>query len=293
MTQLLQVIRIQAAEAADLEAPETQLADPDADQLQYPCRAPLQRQADDGQHVSRAFAIPSERMEKVFAAARTEGGYVDLVFRNPGFQELAPIRVRQVEMGFRPGRPAFDRIRIGDGVGHFLSDFITTHANVRADRGDQISRIDMKFVSNSCDRRFDNSRRGPAPTRVNGADRPRLGIRDQDGDTVRRLDAENRAPHGGNRGVALNRFSGRRGVVQIQNDSGMNLLQLQNRPTRRADRRQVSGAIHLHHGIRRIRRAERKIVPLAAARRKSVNDARNAIQRLGMNEGYLVLAFYL
>ena len=72
----------------------------------------------------------------------------------------------------------------------------------------------------------------------------------------------------------------------------MNLLQLQERPSRRTDGRKKSTPIHLLQWIGGSG-AEREVVPLAAPCGKCVDDARNAAEWLGMKERYLKLALYL
>jgi hypothetical protein len=73
----------------------------------------------------------------------------------------------------------------------------------------------------------------------------------------------------------------------------MDLLQFQNRPTRRADGRPESYAIDLHHWIRGLGRTKRQVVSLASPCRKGVDNAGNALESLTAKERYLILAFYL
>src|SRR5439155_24349534 len=131
------------------------------------------------------------------------------------------------------------------------------------------------------------------PACMNRCNRTVRGIRDQDRNTVRSLHSKNHPSKAGHRGVSVDRLAGCGRVVNVHDNPGMNLFQLYDWPARSANCGEKSLPVHLDHGIGRIGRTEREIIPFRSPCRERMNYARNTVEDVGMNEGYLVLTLYL
>ena len=128
---------------------------------------------------------------------------------------------------------------------------------------------------------------------MNGGNRSTLIVRDKDRHAVGSLNGQGDTTKRRDCGVAGNGNTRRRCIVYINHGAGMNLLQLDDRPTRRADRGEESRAIHLNHRIRGVGGAEREIIAFRAARGKRMDQIWSVFQDRRYKERYLIAAFYL
>src|SRR5437763_813412 len=109
-------------------------------------------------------------MKKILAASRTKRRNLDLMIGEAGAQKLPPVGLRKIEVRLRPLRSHVEKRGVGHGVQNVLAHFVTADANVRADRGDEIPRIDGKSLQQSCHCSFGNARRSSTPPGMNRCD---------------------------------------------------------------------------------------------------------------------------
>ena len=208
-------------------------------------------------------------------------------------QQLLTICETEVKMRFLLVNRSYDRLMVSDFGSDIFANLITTWPYVGTNGGNEVPYSETEFPAETRDCRFGYPRRGAAPARVDCCNCPSCTMRNQNRHAIRCLNTDHHAGKPSYRCVSLDCFARRRSVVNIHHDSGMHLLQFDNRPARAANSRYEPSTIYLHHGVRGVRRSQREIMAVGTASGERMDNARNSIERLRMNERDLILAFYL
>lgn len=145
---------------------------------------------------SRLLPLGPIGREYVEVHGRAEAGDMDLRGRYSRVMELAARDVRQVQIEtpltrFKPSVDQHPRMPCREErFGQFGADFVTADADVRTDGHMKVRRLGPEFTRHRLETRAYRTGRQPAPPRMDGRDRSRLRIGDEQRDTVRRPDRD-------------------------------------------------------------------------------------------------------
>src|SRR5262245_4467802 len=196
-------------------------------------------------------------------------------------------------MRLQPFLPYLNSQRVGHSLDNIVAHFVAAHADVRANHGAKRVRIDVEFFNDPRDRALYNARGRTSPSGVDRGNGPAFSVSNENRNTIGSLYSKNDTTQGGYGRISRDGFARSRRIDHIDNNAGMNLFQLDDRPTWSADGRNETRTIHCDHWIWRIGRTQREVVSFTSPRRKCMDEPGNLIQSLGMKEGDLVLPFYL
>ena len=208
-------------------------------------------------------------------------------------EELRTICKTEVKMRVLPFNRSHDRVAVDDFGRDLFADLITTRPYVGTNGSNEVAYSETEFLDETHDCCFGYPRRRAAPACVDRCNSPSFTMRNQNRHAIGCLNTDHDTGKPSYRCVSLDCFARCQSVVNIHDDSGMHLLQFDNRPARAANSRYEPSTIYLHHGVRGVRRSQREIKAFGTASRESMDNARNSIERLRMNERDLILAFYL
>src|SRR5262245_34908505 len=119
-------------------------------------------------------------MEEVFPAFGAKRRSFDLRCGDSCAHQLLQISGSQIQVRFRSAFASFDRCGKIERVCNILTDFVTTHTNMRSDRDPELICFHLILFDEPTDCATRNTGSSPAPAGVNGAYGPSVNIRDED-----------------------------------------------------------------------------------------------------------------
>jgi len=173
----------------------------------------------------------------------------------------------------------FENIRILKPVVDLLPHLHTTHADVRADRDDQVLRIPPRLLRHLLQGSPGYALRRAPPARVNSGREATVVPGDEDRNAVRRDDSHRESGDSGEDRVPFRRFVRERIIGNPVDPVGVGLTDPADRPASHPCRG-TKPSLVIGAGF-----PEREIGPASPARREGVNDTGNLLETRGPEEG--------